>query len=81
MMREKTIGIQELKYRVEDRCNMCLTDMGGQRLERKKWIHQFNSADVIVFVVSLSEFNLTCYVSIASSCIGFDIFHTFKLCV
>ncbi|EFC37473.1 predicted protein [Naegleria gruberi] len=35
--------------------------MGGSRHERKKWIHQFNSADVILFVVSLSEFDTNCF--------------------
>lgn len=36
-------------------------DVGGQRNERRKWIHCFDSVDAIVFVVSLSEFDQNLY--------------------
>lgn len=32
-------------------------DVGGQRSERKKWIHCFESVDAIVFCVALSEYD------------------------
>lgn len=36
-----------------------MIDVGGQRGERKKWIHQFETAAVILFIASLSEYNQT----------------------
>lgn len=38
---------------------MNLIDVGGQRSERKRWLHCFSSVDAVVFVVALSEYNLT----------------------
>ena len=32
-------------------------DTGGQRTERKKWIHFFEDVNVIIFVASLSEYD------------------------
>lgn len=33
-------------------------DVGGQRSERKKWIHCFEGVTAIVFCVSLSAYDL-----------------------
>jgi len=38
-----------------------LIDVGGQRSERKKWIHCFEGVNAIIFVTSLSEYNQKCY--------------------
>ena len=38
------------------RCRM--VDVGGQRSERKKWIHCFEGVTSIVFCVSLSAYDL-----------------------
>jgi hypothetical protein len=38
-------------------CARRLVDVGGQRNERKKWIHCFEKVTAIVFVVSLNEFD------------------------
>lgn len=32
-------------------------DVGGQRSERKKWIHCFDSVTSIIFCVALSEYD------------------------
>jgi guanine nucleotide-binding protein G(i) subunit alpha len=32
-------------------------DVGGQRSERKKWIHCFESVTSIIFCVALSEYD------------------------
>lgn len=36
-----------------------LIDVGGQRTERKKWIHFFEDVTSILFCVALSEYDLT----------------------
>ena len=32
-------------------------DVGGQRSQRKKWIHCFDNVDCVLFVVALSEYD------------------------
>lgn len=32
-------------------------DVGGQRSERKKWIHCFDNVDYVLFVVAMSEYD------------------------
>uniref|UniRef100_A0A1I7WXH0 G-protein alpha subunit n=1 Tax=Heterorhabditis bacteriophora TaxID=37862 RepID=A0A1I7WXH0_HETBA len=34
-------------------------DVGGQRSERKKWIHCFDNVNAIIFISSLSEYDQT----------------------
>lgn len=63
--RIKTIGVNDLffKYKHQDQTlKFALTDVGGQRGERKKWqkIKDFFSSNII-FVSSLSEYDQTCY--------------------
>ena len=35
-----------------------LVDVGGQRSERRKWIHCFEDVSSIIFIASLAEYNL-----------------------
>jgi guanine nucleotide-binding protein G(i) subunit alpha len=47
-------------------------DVGGQRSERKKWIHCFEDVTAIVFVVAISEYDqrlyeVSCLLSLPSS--------------
>ena len=35
-----------------------MLDVGGQRSERKKWIHCFEGVTAIIFCVALSEYDL-----------------------
>ncbi|THD25889.1 Guanine nucleotide-binding protein subunit alpha [Fasciola hepatica] len=55
--RIKTTGIIETRF-VYKNLNFRLLDVGGQRSERKKWIHCFESVTAIIFVVALSEYDL-----------------------
>lgn len=58
--RVKTTGIVETSFNFGDyRCKMY--DVGGQRNERKKWIHCFEGVTAIIFVSSLNEYDLRCY--------------------
>lgn len=34
-----------------------LYDVGGQRNERRKWIHCFDEVTAVIFVVALSEYD------------------------
>lgn len=40
-------------------CVVRLCDIGGQRSERKKWIHCFEGVTAIIFLVALSEYDLS----------------------
>lgn len=37
-----------------------IIDVGGQRTERRKWIHQFDDCKCVIFVTALSEYDLVC---------------------
>jgi len=56
--RTKTTGIQEIVFEI-DGYSFKLTDVGGQRSERKKWIACFQNLTAILFVVALSEYDQT----------------------
>lgn len=55
--RVKTTGIVETKFSFKN-LNFKLFDVGGQRSERKKWIHCFEGVTAIIFVVALSGYDL-----------------------
>jgi len=60
--RVKSTGIYELKFQITDgskrKFTYLLTDVGGQRSERNKWIHSFEGVMAVIFFVDLSGFNL-----------------------
>jgi guanine nucleotide-binding protein G(i) subunit alpha len=58
--RKKTIGINKLKFRVGQK-EFIITDVGGQRNERKKWANAFENVSVLIFVASLGDFDQMCY--------------------
>lgn len=55
--RVKTSGIVETRFMLRG-LEFKLVDIGGQRSERKKWIHCFEGVTAIVFLVALSEYDL-----------------------
>ena len=38
-----------------------MVDVGGQRSERRKWIHCFESVTTIIYLVALSEYDQVLY--------------------
>ncbi|KAL7672485.1 hypothetical protein ACOME3_007369 [Neoechinorhynchus agilis] len=54
--RVKTTGIVEINFTFRD-LNFRVFDVGGQRSERKKWIHCFEDVTAIIFIVALSEYD------------------------
>ncbi|KAK9896138.1 heterotrimeric G-protein alpha subunit (G-alpha, GPA3) [Cystobasidium minutum MCA 4210] len=54
--RTKTTGISETKFR-SGQLSIHMFDVGGQRSERKKWIHCFEAVTSIIFCVALSEYD------------------------
>ncbi|GAA5946743.1 hypothetical protein JCM3765_001996 [Sporobolomyces pararoseus] len=58
--RVRSTGIVEEVFDVKGQKLRCF-DVGGQRSERKKWIHCFESVDILIFVVAISEFDQMLY--------------------
>jgi hypothetical protein len=56
-IRVKTTGIQEIPFTAND-VNFRMVDVGGQRSERKKWIHCFQDVTAVIFCVAMSEYDL-----------------------
>jgi len=58
--RSKTTGIIETEFEV-DNVHYRMVDVGGQRSERKKWMHCFQDVTAAIFCVALSEYDLLLY--------------------
>ncbi|SGZ50876.1 CIC11C00000005915 [Sungouiella intermedia] len=54
--RKKTSGIFDFRFQMGG-LNIHMFDVGGQRSERKKWIHCFDNVTLIIFCVALSEYD------------------------
>lgn len=56
-VRQKTTGISETNFVVK-RTRFRMVDVGGQRNERKKWIHCFEDVTSIVYCCSMSDYDM-----------------------
>ncbi|KAJ7617866.1 heterotrimeric G-protein alpha subunit, GPA1-like protein [Roridomyces roridus] len=54
--RVKTTGITETKFKIGE-LTYRIFDVGGQRSERRKWVHCFENVAALVFLVGLSEYD------------------------
>jgi len=54
--RVRTTGMIEYKYDIKDNV-FILYDVGGQRNERKKWIHHFADVAAVLFVCALNHYH------------------------
>lgn len=60
MGRIKTTGITENVFEVKG-TKLKVLDAGGQRSERKKWLHCFQDIDAVMFVFAVLEYDQTLY--------------------
>jgi len=58
--RAKTTGIIETDFSVGN-AKFTLVDVGGQRSERRKWMHCFQDVTAVIFCVALSDYDLKLY--------------------
>ena len=56
LARVRTSGIVTEKYVIDSK-QFEMYDVGGQRNERKKWIHCFDDVTAVIFVAALSEYD------------------------
>jgi len=57
MARRKTVGIVETHFEY-NHTMFTLVDVGGQRSERKKWLHCFNSVTAVIFLTAINEYDM-----------------------
>lgn len=58
--RVRTTGIVENSFEIEGN-HFKMYDVGGQRNERKKWIHCFQEVTAVIFVAAISEYDQMLY--------------------
>jgi GTPase SAR1 family protein len=58
-VRVKTTGLVETEFQLMEN-KFKLFDVGGQRSERKKWIHCFENVTGVIFVAAISEYDQVC---------------------
>ncbi|KAK5043511.1 hypothetical protein LTR84_011925 [Exophiala bonariae] len=58
--RLKTTGINEFHF-TADSLTYRIVDIGGQRSERKKWVHCFEDVKLVLFLVAISEYDQCLY--------------------
>lgn len=54
--RIRTTGIKETEFKIGDG-HFKLVDVGGQRSERRKWIHCFDKVTGVIYVTAISEYD------------------------
>jgi hypothetical protein len=48
------LGVYEFEFQVKGSC-LKLVDVGGQRSERRKWLHCFEGVTAVIYVAALNE--------------------------
>jgi len=58
--RVRTTGIVQQNFAIGER-KYTMFDVGGQRNERRKWIHCFDNVTAVIFVTAISEYDQVLY--------------------
>mmetsp|Transcript_61967 Transcript_61967/g.98657 ORF Transcript_61967/g.98657 Transcript_61967/m.98657 type:complete len:548 (+) Transcript_61967:33-1676(+) len=58
--RMKTTGVNHAYYE-QEKTTFTITDVGGQRNERRKWIHQFERVTAVIYVAALNHYAAVLY--------------------
>ena len=58
--RVRTTGIVQQNFQIGDK-KYTMFDVGGQRNERRKWIHCFDNVTAVIFVTAISEYDQVLY--------------------
>eukprot|EP00483_Globobulimina_turgida_P006558 UN06568 len=61
MQRRPTTGLIEQWIADSSDAKFQMVDVGGQKNERRKWIHHFENVSAIVYVISLSAYDELLY--------------------
>uniref|UniRef100_A0A7E4UWS5 Guanine nucleotide-binding protein G(O) subunit alpha n=1 Tax=Panagrellus redivivus TaxID=6233 RepID=A0A7E4UWS5_PANRE len=56
LLRVATMGVIEVQFKIKSKV-WRVFDVGGQRSQRKKWIHCFDDVRALIFVSALSEYD------------------------
>lgn len=56
-VRVKTTGVIEYNFKNKEGKEFIMIDVGGQRSERRKWIHCFEDVLLIMFLAAISEYD------------------------
>ncbi|KAJ6241327.1 guanine nucleotide-binding protein g(o) subunit alpha [Anaeramoeba flamelloides] len=56
LCRIPTTGVNIVNFKMEEQM-WNIVDVGGQRSERRKWIHHFDDVSIIVYVVAINEYD------------------------
>lgn len=53
----RTSGIIETKFELEG-MEFTIVDVGGQRTERRKWLHCFDNVTAVIYLAALDEYDM-----------------------
>lgn len=59
-VRVRTTGVLQEEFEMKS-VRFRMVDVGGQRNERRKWLHQFDEVSAIIFVSAISEYDQNCF--------------------
>eukprot|EP01126_Amoeba_proteus_P020967 TRINITY_DN2128_c0_g2_i7.p1 TRINITY_DN2128_c0_g2~~TRINITY_DN2128_c0_g2_i7.p1 ORF type:complete len:368 (+),score=93.37 TRINITY_DN2128_c0_g2_i7:89-1192(+) len=54
----RTTGICEINFRNSSGQEFVMVDVGGQRSERRKWLHCFGDVTAVIFLVAINEYDM-----------------------